>query len=123
MKLFFSTDFEGTSGIVDWDQILKKDAEYEQGRYLLTNEVNAVIHGALEAGEAEIVVNDAHSTMRNLHPQDLAGRATLITGKHKPMYMMEGLDASFNGIFFVSYHGSLGAAQALPPHTLHTPPT
>ncbi|HTK06520.1 MAG TPA: M55 family metallopeptidase [Ktedonobacteraceae bacterium] len=117
MKLFLSTDFEGTSGIVAWEQILKGNAEYEQGRYLLTNEVNAVINGALDAGANEFVVNDSHNTMRNLHPQDLAGRATLITGKHKPMYMMEGLDASFDGVFFVSYHGSIGAERAILSHT------
>ncbi|MFL5591982.1 MAG: M55 family metallopeptidase, partial [Ktedonobacteraceae bacterium] len=45
MKLFLSTDFEGTSGIVAWEQIIEGSAEYEQGRLLLTNEVNAVING------------------------------------------------------------------------------
>src|SRR5689334_11931137 len=117
MKLFLSTDFEGTSGIVAWEQIIEGSAEYEQGRQLLTNEVNAVIHGALEAGATEFVVNDAHHYMRNLHPQDLAGKATLITGRHKPLYMMEGLDASFDGICFVSYHGSIGAEHAVLSHT------
>lgn len=117
MKLFLSTDFEGTSGIVAWEQILEGGAEYEQGRLLLTNEVNAVINGALAAGATEFVVNDSHSVMRNLHPQDLAGRATLITGKHKPLYMMEGLDGSFDGACFVSYHGSIGASQAVLSHT------
>src|SRR6266480_2970407 len=102
MKLFLSTDFEGTSGIVAWEQIIEGNAEYEQGRKLLTNEVNAVITGAQAAGATEFVVNDSHHNMRNLHPQDLAGQATLITGKHKPLYMMEGLDASFDGVFFVS---------------------
>ena len=117
MKLFLSTDFEGTSGIVAWEQIIEGNAEYEQGRKLLTNEVNAVITGALEAGATEFVVNDAHHHMRNLHPQDLSGRATLITGKHKPLYMMEGLDASFDGVCFVSYHGSIGAERAILSHT------
>src|SRR5438552_1898814 len=32
MKLFLSTDFEGTSGIVAWEQIIEGNAEYEQGR-------------------------------------------------------------------------------------------
>ena len=41
----------------------------------------------------------------------------LITGKHKPMYMMEGLDSSFDGICFVGYHGSIGAEQAVLSHT------
>ncbi len=88
MKLFLSTDFEGTSGIVAWEQIIEGNAEYEQGRRLLTNEVNAVITGAMDGGATEFVVNDSHHYMRNLHPQDLVGRATLITGKHKPLYMI-----------------------------------
>jgi D-amino peptidase len=117
MKLFLSTDFEGTSGIVAWEQIIEGHAEYEQGRRLLTNEVNAVINGALEAGATEFVVNDSHHYMRNLHPQDLQGNATLITGKHKPLYMMEGLDNSFDGVCFVSYHGSIGAEHAVLSHT------
>lgn len=117
MKLFLSTDFEGISGIVAWEQIIEGHTEYEQGRRLLTNEVNAVISGSLEAGVEEFVVNDSHHYMRNLHPQDLLGKAMLITGKHKPMYMMEGLDSSFDGICFVGYHGSIGAEQAVLSHT------
>ena len=117
MKLFLSTDFEGVSGIVAWEQIIEGNAEYEQGRLLLTNEVNAVITGALEGGAKEFVVNDSHHYMRNLHPQALSGKATLITGKHKPMYMMEGLDSSFDGICFVGYHGSIGAEHAVLSHT------
>ena len=117
MKLFLSTDFEGTSGIVAWEQIIEESAEYEQGRRLLTNEVNAVIQGAMDAGAATFVVNDAHHNMRNLHPQDLFGKATLITGRHKPLYMMQGLDSSFDGVCFVSYHGSIGAERAILSHT------
>ncbi len=117
MKLFVSTDFEGTSGIVAWEQVIEGNPEYEQGRRLLTNEVNAVIEGAIAGGATEFVVNDSHHYMRNLHPQDLAGQATLITGKHKFLYMMEGLDASFDGICFVSYHGSIGAERAVLSHT------
>lgn len=117
MKLYLSTDFEGTSGIVAWEQIIEGREEYVQGRILLTNEVNAVIAGVLDVGASEFVVNDAHSFMRNLHPQDLQGQATLITGRHKPLYMMEGLDSSFDGVLFVSYHGSIGAERAILSHT------
>ncbi len=117
MKIFLSTDFEGASGIVAWEQIIEGNAEYEQGRRLLTDEVNAVLTGAIDAGATEFVVNDSHHAMRNLHPQDLLGRATLITGQHKPLYMMQGLDESFDGICFVSYHGSIGAEHAVLSHT------
>ncbi len=117
MKLFLSTDFEGVSGIVAWEQIIEGNSEYEQGRLLLTNEVNAVILGALEGGAKEFVINDSHHYMRNLRPQELHGKAMLITGKHKQMYMMEGLDSSFDGICFVGYHGSIGAERAVLSHT------
>src|SRR5205807_9711521 len=49
--------------------------------------------------------------------KELLGLDTLITGKHKPLYMMEGLDASFDVACFVSYHGSIGAEHAVLSHT------
>ena len=117
MKVFISTDFEGVAGIVDWDQIMVGSSDYEMGRRLLLGELNAAIDGALAAGATEFVVNDSHSSMRNLPPDMLNGGASLITGKHKPMYMMEGLDASFDAIFFLGYHGSIGASQSVLSHT------
>ena len=74
---------------------------------------------ALAGGASEIVVNASHSTMRNLPPDALAGRASYISGSHKPLYMMQGLDGSFDAVLFVSYHGSIGAAAGLS-HT-HNP--
>src|SRR5262249_28722485 len=122
MKVYISTDFEGVAGIVDWDQILVGGSDYTLGRRLLLGELNAAIDGALEAlgtavGAAEFVVNDSHSTMRNLEPDLLHGRAALLSGKHKPHYMMEGLDDSFGAIFFLGYHGSIGASQAILSHS------
>ena len=117
MKVFISTDFEGVAGIVDWDQIMVGSSDYEMGRRLLLGELNAAIDGALQGGATEFVVNDSHSSMRNLPPDQLHGLATLITGKHKPMYMMEGLDASFDAIIFLGYHGSIGASQAILAHS------
>jgi len=116
VKVFLSTDIEGTAGIVDWGQVLGS-GEYEMGRRLLQNEVNAAIDGALEAGATELVVNDSHWTMQNLLPAELHGRASLISGKHKPLYMMEGLDGGFDAAFMVSYHGSIGHELAILAHT------
>ena len=59
------------------------------------------------------MVNDSHSTMRNLPPDALAGGASYISGSHKPLYMMQGLDSSFGAVLFVSYHGSVGAPAGL----------
>jgi D-amino peptidase len=117
MKVFISTDFEGVAGIVDWDQIMVGSNDYELGRRLLLGELNAAIDGAIEAGAAEFLVNDSHSSMRNLPADQIHGQARLLAGKHKPLYMMEGLDASFDAIFFLGYHGSIGASQSVLSHT------
>src|SRR5262249_46555045 len=87
--------------------------EAAAGRALLLAEVNAAIEGAIAGGATEIVVNDSHSTMRNLPPEALAGEASYISGSHKPLYMMQGLDGSFDAVLFVSYHGSVGAPAGL----------
>ena len=116
MRVFLSTDIEGTAGIADWNQVLP-GPEYEMGRRLLQDEVNAAIDGALEAGATEIVVNDSHYLMQNLLPGELHGNASLLSGRHKPLYMMEGLDESFAAALFISYHGSIGARLAILSHT------
>ncbi|HTW19410.1 MAG TPA: M55 family metallopeptidase [Mycobacteriales bacterium] len=113
MKVFLSSDMEGTAGIVDWAQCSGDGLEAIAGRRLLLDEVNAAIEGAVAGGAAEIVVNDSHSTMRNLPPDQLAGGASYISGTHKPLYMMQGLDESFDAVLFVSYHGSIGAPAVL----------
>ena len=117
MRVYISTDFEGVAGIVDWDQIMVGSHDYELGRRLLLGELNAAIDGAMSAGADSFLINDSHSSMRNLEPDRLHGTASLLTGKHKPMYMMEGLDETFEAIFFLGYHGSIGASQSVLCHS------
>jgi D-amino peptidase len=108
---------EGTAGVVDWDQCLSGGPQYPYYADLLTAEINAAIEGALRAGATEFLVNDSHSKMMNLKPDTLAGRAGYLSGRYKPMYMMQGLDDSFDGIFFVSYHGSMSSDGSVLSHT------
>ena len=117
MNVFISTDIEGTAGIVDWQQVRGPGAEYELGRQLLTDEVNAAIDGAVEAGAAHVLVNDSHSTMQNIRPGALHHRASYLSGRHKPLYMMEGLDGTFDAVFMVAYHGAISAERAILSHT------
>jgi D-amino peptidase len=117
VKVFLSTDIEGCAGIVDWGQVVTGTAEYELGRRLLLDEVNAGIDGALDGGARELLVNDAHWTMQNMPPDALHGRARYLSGQHKPLYMMEGLDESFDAAFFVAYHGSISGESSILSHT------
>jgi D-amino peptidase len=117
VKVFISFDMEGVAGIVDWSQCRAPGQPYEEGRALLLGEVNAAIDGALAGGATEIVCNDSHGAMNNLNPADLHGRAAYIAGRHKPRYMMEGLDDSFDAVFFVGYHGSISGEPSVLSHT------
>jgi D-amino peptidase len=116
VKVYISVDMEGVAGIADWEQCLPDGDDYALGRDLLVGEVNAAIEGAVAARATAILVNDAHSVMRNLPPAALASRASYLSGRFKPLYMMEGLDASYDAIVFLGYH----AAMATPGVLSHT---
>jgi D-amino peptidase len=45
MKVFLSSDMEGTAGVVDWAQCVGDGPEAAAGRRLLLGEVNAAIEG------------------------------------------------------------------------------
>src|SRR6266567_9320829 len=113
MKIFLSSDMEGTAGVVAWEQCVGDGPQADAGRRLLLDEVNAAIDGALAGGATEIVVNDSHYQMRNLPAGAIAGQASYISGSHKPLFMMQGLDSSFDAVLFASYHGSVGAPAGL----------
>lgn len=80
-------------------------------------EVNATVEGAVAGGAAEVVVNDSHGGMANLDPAALPRAATYLSGRHKPAYMMQGLDRSFDAVLFVGYHGSISGAASVLSHT------
>ena len=117
MKVFISFDMEGVAGIVDWSQCRGPGQPYEEGRRLLLGEVNAAIDGAMAGGATEIVCNDSHGTMNNLDPAELHGQAAYVSGRHKPLYMMQGLDATADLVFMVGYHGSISGESSVLSHT------
>jgi D-amino peptidase len=117
VKVFISFDMEGVAGIVDWSQCRGPGQPYEEGRRLLLGEVNAAIDGAIAGGATEIVCNDSHGTMNNLDPAELHGEAAYVAGRHKPLYMMQGLDATADVVFMVGYHGSISGESSVLSHT------
>src|SRR5947209_3450300 len=117
MDVYISADVEGVAGGASWDQIIPGREDYAIGRALMVGEVNAAIEGAFDAGAERVVVNDAHARMTNLLPEALDARARLVSGHYKPLYMLQGLDDSFDAAFFIGYHGSIGEPEAILSHT------
>ncbi|UNZ19121.1 M55 family metallopeptidase [Streptomyces sp. 891-h] len=113
MKVYISADMEGVTGLVGADDVQMGGRDYERGRVMMTGDVNAAVRGALAAGAREVVVNDTHSTMRNLLVEDLHPAAALVRGKPKPMGMLQDLDGSFDAAVFVGHHARAGALGVL----------
>ncbi|UXY20464.1 M55 family metallopeptidase [Streptomyces cynarae] len=113
MRIYISVDMEGVTGLVDADDVQPGGRDYERGRLMMAEDVNAAIRGAVAAGATEITVNDAHGPMRNLLPESLHPAARLIRGKPKQMLMLEGLAPEHDAAVFVGYHSRAGALGVL----------
>ena len=117
LKVYVSVDMEGITGVVSADQT-GAGPDYGMARKWMTDDVNAAILGALDAGATEIVVNDSHGDMRNILPGELNASAVLISGSPKPFGMMQGIDASFDAVMFIGYHAKAGTVDAVLDHTI-----
>jgi D-amino peptidase len=118
MKIFISSDIEGIGGVVERDQTRFQGKDYERAREWMTNEVNAVIESALDNGAKRVLVNDAHGDMCNIILDKLNPKATFISGHHKPLGMMEGIQAGFDVAAFVGYHSRMGTVGGVLDHTM-----
>ncbi|TDW15329.1 D-amino peptidase [Kribbella kalugense] len=108
-----SADMEGVTGLVDAEDVQPPGRDYERGRVLMTQDVNAAIRGAYAAGATAVLVNDAHGPMRNLLPDLLDPRARLIKGRPKPMGMIEGLTSEYEATVCIGFHARAGVLGVL----------
>lgn len=119
IKVFISVDMEGITGIVHWKEVSRTGKDYDYFRRIMTEEANAAIEGALEAGATEILVRDSHGSARNILPDLLNEKARLIREwSGGPKSMMEGIDESFDAVVFIGYHAKAGTQNALLEHTM-----
>ncbi len=118
MKLYLSADMEGTAAVSSWTQCDPQNtSEYPYYRRLMSLEVRAAIDGAREAGVKEVLVNDSHSTMRNVMWDELPADVRMIYGNRKPFSMTEGIEHGFSCAFFTGYHAAAGDADGALDHT------
>ncbi|MBI5296659.1 MAG: M55 family metallopeptidase [Chloroflexi bacterium] len=117
MKILIAADMEGITGVVNWDQVNPSHAEYARFRRLMTADVNAAALGAFEAGADEVLSVDGHAEGCNILVEELDARVRLISGSPAPLSMMQGVDETVDGVFFVGYHARAGTQNAILDHT------
>ena len=115
-------DMEGMAGINVWEQVNGGAARYEEGRRLLTAEVNAAVRGAKAAGAEKIVVFDCHGaggafTYKSFIPDQMERGAEYVTGHPWLRYtapLEEGCDAAL----LVGFHARAGTPDGVLSHTI-----
>jgi D-amino peptidase len=124
MKVMISTDIEGASGVVDFEQIFPGNVLYEEARHFLTRDVNAAVEGCIDGGATEIVVVDAHALRMNIVYTELHPEAQLIAGGNtadRPLLVMESLDESYDLALLVGFHAAAHYPGGILSHSYHLP--
>jgi D-amino peptidase len=117
-RLFISVDMEGLGGVGAPAMTSSSGKDYATGRKLATDEVNVVVEAILARHPgAEILVNDSHGDHQNLLHTQLDPRVAYIQGSIKPLGMVQGLDATFDGAVFLGYHAMAGDPDGFLAHT------
>jgi D-amino peptidase len=114
VTILISADMEGATGVT-WPADVRPGSEqWQRFRRMFTSDVNAAVAGFCDSGACSVMINEAHATMRNLLLEDLDQRAVLLTGRHKDLSMVEGIQRdSVDGVAFVGYHAGAGAEGVL----------
>ncbi|MFD5412900.1 M55 family metallopeptidase [Streptomyces nojiriensis] len=114
MKILISADMEGATGVTWPADVLPGTPQWERCRAMFTSDVNAAVLGFYDGGADQVLINEAHWTMRNLLLEKLDARAEMITGRHKTLSMVEGVQhGDVDGIAFVGYHTGAGSEGVL----------
>jgi len=108
MRVLISADMEGASGVTWPGDVDPGTEQWQRFRRMLTSDVNAAVAGLWAGGASDVLVNEAHDTMRNILLEDLDTRARMLTGRHKRLGMMEGINRDVDAVAFVGYHAAAG---------------
>ena len=123
MKIFISIDMEGISGIVSRQETMPSGAFYDETRHWMVWDANAAVEGCLAGGATEVVICDFHTRLNipwaELHPKARLVRSDVISSRIQ--YLLDGLDSSFNAVFFVGQHMPYGDPKGIISHTFTRP--
>src|SRR5882757_374381 len=113
MRILISADMEGATGVTWPADVLPGTPQWERFRPTFTSDVNAAVLGFFDGGADEVLINEAHMSMRNLLLEQLDERADMLTGRHKELSMMEGIDSGVDAVAFLGYHAGAGQTGVL----------
>ena len=122
MRVHIISDMEGVAGIVKWQQVSGGEKLYEEGRVLYTEEINAAVRGARDAGATEIVVMDNHGaggeySFNSLVPDLLDPDCEYVVQQEWTEYTGF-LEAGCDAALLVGMHAMAGTSDGVLSHTV-----
>jgi D-amino peptidase len=121
VKVFLSVDMEGVSGLVRWQDVIRAGMDYERNRSFMTQDANAAIAGAFDAGASEVVVEENHGVedLCDLVLDEIDPRCRVVRGAGRPTATtMAALDASCGVVLLVGHHARAGSFPGIMAHTV-----
>ena len=130
MKILISSDIEGASGLATFREIgyplsstvdPQSTPDYMHARQLLTDDINAAVEGAIDAGADSFVLHDSHGlNYQNVIIDKLNPKVQLIQGMPIIFFEYEDLNESFDAAFLIAMHDRAGQPGILS-HVLSWP--
>jgi len=122
LRVQFWCDMEGVAGITNWEQVSSKSPEYQHGRKLYTEEINAAVRGAKKGGAKHIIAIDGHGaggayTFNSWVKESLEPGAEYVLGYRWGCYVdafKEGCDA----LLLPGAHAMAGTPDGVLCHTM-----
>ncbi|HKN62894.1 MAG TPA: M55 family metallopeptidase, partial [Gaiellaceae bacterium] len=109
-------------GIVKWEQTSGGEKLYDEGRVLYTEEINAAVRGAKNAGATEVVVMDCHGAggaydFNSLVPDLLEPTCEYVVQQEWTEYTAF-LESGCDAALFVGMHAMAGTPDGVLSHTV-----
>jgi D-amino peptidase len=122
VRVHIISDIEGVAGIFTWAQTGGDQPLFQEARMLYTEEINAAVRGAKNAGATEIVVMDCHGAgagydFNSLIPDQLDPHCEFVVQHEWTEYttfLEEGCDAAL----FVGMHAKAATPDGVLSHTV-----
>lgn len=117
MQVIIDSDLDGISGICCWEQARDSTSlPYQQGRHLLTAEINACVEGCLVGGADEVLVEDNHGYGFNII-RDAPSSSHLYGRNRHPFLCWQDQFPHTDAAILLGYHAMAGTLGALLCHT------
>lgn len=118
MKVLMMTDIEGCAGVVSFEMDSYPTGKYyEAAKKLLTAEVNAAVHGLVEAGVEEVLVLDMHGP-GGIAFEDLKAPAKVMHGRPLgPRAVRDEVMKEYDTAVIVGQHAMAGTSDGDLAHT------